>query len=241
MFGPVEDAPLERLHPLEEPEPTLLPGWEAGAVSRLRSSFEPFQTFERCGRALVDLVRVPSAPRPGDAVVPAAAAADRTLECVWPGWETGMLQAMLLRKRTALYTATCDADASPSAAAAAASGGGGGVAEAPRFTRATVPGLPELAVGRLRDAHADRLRGLNEARDAELRRRLLAVAVEELLRLSLAAAAASPSLADDDDSPEPYAPLLKDLFLDLDLDGGRRPPTTSQRPEGAAPGPTARL
>lgn len=163
--------PLTQVHPLEAQDraqllDSFLPDWQERLVARLQrgnapSGLEPhpvWAQFTRCAEAALSLLLPPDAK--GEAEREEAGA---DVARVWPGWEGGVFRALLLRHRTARYRCISGEEG----------------AKEPRWEPLSEDeqgGSRELVLERLREAHAQELRGYRQARVAQAEARLLAEA-----------------------------------------------------------------
>jgi hypothetical protein len=192
LVVPAAMDPLQQLHPLEKPAAAaiaadLRPGWEASAHQRIMQGAADAGTssaggtkvaplgvirrFERAARRLVTLLlgsHDSAASRSGeDTLLPVSS--------VWPEWEQAVLQALLLRWRTARYT---------SSHAEEKEGASSGAAAKPAAVVWTpveqLPPTEELLLQRLSEVHASDIKGWRAARLAAAEEALMAAAVKLL-------------------------------------------------------------
>lgn len=208
--------PLQQMHPLEhsslKPE-QVQPDWLDQVLKRLAGCSQGVPVhpayvrfLQQAGRALALLLP------PGTAEATAAAAAavkadtsgirgtDRKtvkglqqaaaagMSLVWPDWQQGVLQVLLLRQRTAWYSSETKA-AEPAGTAATE-----GAPSVVTWKPVQVGSCVDLAAQRLRQALAEQLAAYKKARATQAKQRLVAAAAEALLQHAEDSAAASEAL-----------------------------------------------
>jgi len=208
QLHPLEQLDITSLDQEQPQQQQLLqPDWQAQLMARLCSGCTSegvpahpvvLQFMQRAGRLLALLL-----PAEGPAAAAAAAAihavrsdiwadtcsssrelqgAATAVAYCWPEWPDGLLQALLLRTRTARYCCCSSSAAEPTdtdraaGPAATAAGGGCGVVWEP----VEVPSCLELVVKRLKEAMAEELQGYRRARSAEAKHQLVVAAAKAL-------------------------------------------------------------
>lgn len=236
LLGPVEIDPLQQLHPLEQPgvPDTLQPDYQDQVLQRLRLGAKgeeeaecdlpphpAYAQLSRGAKRLLALLRPDGSTAAGTAAGAQAINLSKGdqpsgpgIETVWPEWEQGVLQALLLRWRTARYRSTTTT-AEPEAAAAAAA-----KAEV-TWEPVEVDSVLDLLLSRLREASGAQLQGYQKARVAAASQQVIAAAATVVLAHQHDAAAASAA--------------LQQLYLPIPQQAGQ----VSKRPEGTAKGPLA--
>uniref|UniRef100_A0A383VGS1 Uncharacterized protein n=1 Tax=Tetradesmus obliquus TaxID=3088 RepID=A0A383VGS1_TETOB len=222
LFGYAAAAdinPLLQLHPLEAVSLTaeqqqqqqgvqLQAGWQAQVLQRLAGGCPGVPAhpvlaplLQRAGRLLALLLPADSAAAAASAVkydggcsvdgsIDVQAGPAAAVAWCWPDWQQGLLELLLLKQRTARYS-----NAAPAAAEGAGSAAAAAVAsKTVTWEPAERMSLQSLVVQRLREALAEQLQGLRQARAAEAKHQLVAAAAQQLLRHSGGAEAASEAL-----------------------------------------------
>lgn len=244
LLGPAEIDPLQQLHPLEQPgvPDTLQPDWQEQILARLRNGAKGeeggyadvpphpvYMQFSRGAQRLVALL--------GPVVTGGNAAADTVacddnkgfqpsgpgIQAVWQDWEQGMLQALLLRWRTARYNSSPAMSDTTAHAAESEDDAAAAKGEA-TWEPAQIPSVLDLLLSRLREATASQMQAYRKARVAAATEKLVAAAAGVLYTHQHDASAASAA--------------LQQLYLSL---GPQQVQDVQKRPEGSSKGPLAVL
>ena len=176
--GDAEIDPLKELHVLESKDAVnaVVEGWEDLVFERMRGGggeggvnpppHPSVRAFVSGARALLSLLHASSSEGPGSSQGSSDDGKRDLLEEVWPGWNSAMVRSLLLRFRTARYRVRNTSEDDGIASTILGS-------SETQWEAAEVPESLVLALGRLKEVHAARLKSYREARDAEARDKLL--------------------------------------------------------------------